>query len=129
MASEVYVLTYIQLASLLFALNYFPEVLPKRWETISAYVGLCSQLMTEASSEHSGIVILVESYEEKQQPVQKKSRKKFTGKPKECKQVSATILTSRYADTCSNTKLFYQPLLSSPNITSALKPTPSCELL
>ena len=124
MALQVFVLTYLQLAALLLALNHFPEALPKRWETISIYVGLCSHLLSEDATHQSNPDILVEVYEQVEgaEPAKQKKRRKFSGNSKECKEVAAIIRTTRYADMCRTTELLYQPLLSTPIISSPLKP-------
>lgn len=122
MASIVFVLSYIQLAALLFALNYFPEALPKRWEAIAVYVGLCSQLLSETAC-RGGTSISVEVVDRAgDEQVRKKTRQNFSGSSKECKQVANIINDVKYADVCSSTEFFYKPLLSNPDITSPLKP-------
>ena len=57
MGAQVFVLTYLQLAALLFASNHFRETLPKRWEAISLYVELCCQQQEES---HYGALVSVE---------------------------------------------------------------------
>ena len=116
---------YLQLAALLFAMNHFPEGLPKRWDTVSLYVELCckkedSQSLDQLNMAH--ISVEIASDLPGGEP-RKRMRKSFTGLPQECRQV-ATILLSNpdYADLCRSTKIFYQQLLCAPDISSSLKP-------
>lgn len=64
---------------------------------------------------------MVEVYEqvEESEPAKLKKKKKFSGKSKECKE---GIKTSHYANICHNTEVLYQPLFSTPSISSPLKP-------
>lgn len=124
MAAQVFVLTYLQLAALLFGLKHFPESLPKRWETISIYVGLCSQTFASSSSDCSSHTSAISiQVIEGEETTRKKSKVFFSATPKQCKQVAGVIqLTNYYASVCHTTELFYQPLLSNPDISSPLKP-------
>ena len=86
MGAQVFIVTYLQLAALLFAMNHFPEGLPKRWFTNSLYVGLCcnredSQSLDQLNMAH---YISVEKISDsKVQPARKKMRKSFMGSPQE----------------------------------------------
>ena len=90
MGAQVFIMTYLQLAALLFAMNHFPEGLPKRWDTISLYVGLCcnredshAQSLDQLNTTHYISVEIVS--DSKGQPARKRMRKSFTGSPQECK--------------------------------------------
>ena len=119
MGAQVFVLTYLQLAALLFALNHFPETLPKRWETISLYVGLCCQ--QEVLESGGSLSVSVEVTKESAEPSKRRTRRSFSGHAKECKEIAA-ILKTEYALLCTSTEHLYQPLLTAPDISSPLKP-------
>ena len=123
MGAQVFVMTYLQLAALLFAMNHFPETLPKRWDTVSLYVGLCCknnelQQLDELDMAHVSVEIVSDG-----EPTRKRMRKSFTGSPQECRQVARIILFNPdYANLCLSTEVYYRPLLCAPDISSSPKP-------
>ena len=119
MSAQVFVLTYLQLAALLFALNHFPEALPKRWDTISLYVGLCCK-SEKSVSNYSDVVSVSVEIRSEGEPAKKKTRKSFSGLPNECKYQQ--FFNVAIMPACYSTKILYQPLLCAPDISSLIKP-------
>ena len=124
MAFTKFVLTYLQLSALLFALDHFPENTPKRWEAIALYLDLaCRTDQTEYCPEITLNEILLSS----SVPSPKSRKVTFSGSPKQCKEI-VIILRTFYLVLCESLKKLYAPFISTPDRISALKPlilTPS----
>lgn len=108
-----FVVNYLQLSALLFALDHYPDNAPKRWEAIAAYI----ELMKPDSDCEQDLETFTLTYSNPP----KRIKKAFTGTADECKQLTAIIM-SCYPYLIDNVKQRYHPLLSNPDRKSPLKP-------
>ena len=109
MGAHIFVMTCLQLAALLFAMNHFSEA-PKRWDTVSLYVGLCCKNeLQQLNMAHVSVEIVSNG-----ESIRKRMQKSLTGAPQECRQ--AASYSTDYANLCCSTEVFYRPLLCAPDI-------------
>jgi len=108
-----FVVNYLQLSALLFALDHYPDNVPKHWEAIAAYI----ELMKPDSDCEQDLETFTLTYSNPP----KRIKKAFTGTANECKQLAAIIM-SCYPYLIDNVKQRYHPLLSNPDRKSPLKP-------
>ena len=108
-----FVVNYLQVSALLFALDHYPDNVPKRWEAIAAYI----ELMKPDSDCEQDLETFTLTYSNPP----KRIKKAFTGTADECKQLTAIIM-SCYPYLIDNVKQRYHPLLSNPDRKSPLKP-------
>ena len=103
----MFTLTYLQLAALLFfALHHFPEAIPKRWEAVSMYVQLCCQQQESesliSSAESGSTLVTVEVSSETESSNCKRTRRTFSGKANECKELAAILRSTSYVALCNS---------------------------
>ena len=108
-----FLVNYLQVSALLFALDHYPENTPRRWEAIAAYIEI---MKPDAGYEED-----LETFTLTYSNAPKRIKKVFTGSANECQQL-AIILKSYYPYLVNNVKQLYRPLLSNADRNSPLKP-------
>lgn len=114
MGMRSYLVNYLQISALLFALDHFPENTPKRWQAIALYVELASSVRDDHRSELITECFTPSEENERNACRTKRIKCQFQGTPAECKDL-ASILNKWYPHILEHTKQLYSPFLSNPD--------------
>ncbi len=125
MALTAFLVNYLQLSALLHALEHFPENTPKRWDAIATYIALMQP--SACSSDNTGMDKVIEccieevAIDSKSNTSHKRSKRVFSATTTDCKELT-NILQSSYLHIFRAMRDQYQPLYSTPDRSSPLKP-------
>ena len=115
MGMRSYLVNYLQISALLFALDHFLENTPKRWQAIALYVELTSSMHDGDHGSEPITECFTHSEEYKRaDSFSKRIKCCFQRTPAECKDLSS-ILRNWYPHVFEHTKQLYSPFLSNPD--------------
>ena len=117
MGAQAFLVTYLQVSALLFAVEHFPENTPKRWEAIALYL----EYHHEQNSDQIFDTFTISHPEACNTGSKRKCSKEiFNGTALQCKELAHIL--QFYPTLYSSLKEQYMPLLSTPDRKSPLKP-------
>ena len=117
MGAQAFLVTYLQVSALLFAVEHFPENTPKRWEAIALYL----EYHHEQNSDQIFDTFTISHSEACNTGSKRKCSKEiFNGTALQCKELAHIL--QFYPTLYLSLKEQYMPLLSTPDRKSPLKP-------